>query len=331
MIIQTPVQVTWSFTKKCNLSCAFCLIDAGKEEKDAISLEERNFILSELIDGKALKVILTGGEPLCEPEVFKIIETLRKNNIAVELTTNGTLLNNDIIVKLISCGIKEIQISINGSKAEINDILMGTSFKKIINAVTLCLKKGINLHTKTTLTSLNISDIPSMVILLKKLGIKKIDLDEVVPMGRALLNYRKLKPSQKELSKLDMIVDKMNTEDSICKTNFSSFTLSMRDDGRAAECSIGEDNSYCCTITSDGNLYPCTLSALWRKKNSIINKGLRKSWNDTVRFRDYLDTHKLEGKCGICVEKTECKGGCRALAYALTGSIWNEYPLCPAL
>jgi len=331
MILETPIEVTWSFTKKCNLSCSFCLVDAGRGRDAILSQKERFFILDEIIGGKVLKVILTGGEPLCEPEVFTIIEKLRKNNIAVELTTNGTLIDDKIIDKLIGCGLRDIQISINGPNALINDKMMGKSFNKIIDALNICLKKDISLHTKTTITAQNIAHIPAMTEMLKSMGIKKIDLDEVIPMGRAIANYNLLKPPTEMLSKLEAFVDEINSLEKPGEVEFSSFTLSMLEDGRAAECSLGDENSFCSTITFDGNLYPCTLSALWKEGNSVPEKGLRQCWKDISKFGNYLDSKKLGGRCASCKEKADCKGGCRALAYALTENIWSEYPLCPAI
>ncbi|RMF92190.1 MAG: radical SAM protein [Candidatus Schekmanbacteria bacterium] len=329
MYVKTPIEVTWSFTKRCNLNCSFCLIDAKKEYRLSKKLCEK--VLDEIIKGKVLKVILTGGEPLYEPSVFQIIKKLRYNGIAVELTTNGTLINKKILKKLADCGLREIQISINGSKAEINDYLMGKSFTKIINAIILSLEKDFNVHTKTTITSFNILDIPSLIEVLKSLGIKKIDLDEVVPMGRALLNYASLKPSLNDLLKLDSIVDEINEKENKLEIEFSSFTLTMANDGCAAECSIGDENSYCCTITADGNLYPCTLSTLWNKENNIIDKGIIKAWKDISYFKKYINEEKLEGDCSKCDTKKDCKGGCRPLAYAFSGNEWSEFPLCPRI
>ena len=44
-------------------------------------------------------------------------------------------------------------------------------------------------------------------------------------------------------------------------------------------------------------------------------------------FRDLRDPSALDGKCGVCRYQSLC-GGCRARAYAATGSFLAEEPFC---
>ena len=50
-------------------------------------------------------------------------------------------------------------------------------------------------------------------------------------------------------------------------------------------------------------------------------------WRDSRIFAELRDDGNLEGKCGCCEFKTVCMG-CRARAYADTGSYLAEEPNC---
>jgi radical SAM protein with 4Fe4S-binding SPASM domain len=50
-------------------------------------------------------------------------------------------------------------------------------------------------------------------------------------------------------------------------------------------------------------------------------------WKSSEVFRQLRDLDALEGKCGECRFDAIC-GGCRARAYAATGSFLAEEPFC---
>ena len=78
------------FTSGCNLNCWYChnrqLIDGTQED---YTLEEiLEFLESRkgFIDG----VVISGGEPTLQPDLFDVILTLKSRGFKVKLDTNGT-------------------------------------------------------------------------------------------------------------------------------------------------------------------------------------------------------------------------------------------------
>lgn len=75
------------YTPKCNLECPWCfngsLIDKEpltfKQMKDAID-EHRDFITA---------VVITGGEPYCNPNLYRILRYISDNGLKVKINTNG--------------------------------------------------------------------------------------------------------------------------------------------------------------------------------------------------------------------------------------------------
>jgi radical SAM protein with 4Fe4S-binding SPASM domain len=80
-----------------------------------------------------------------------------------------------------------------------------------------------------------------------------------------------------------------------------------------------------CFISNEGAVYPCGYLPVSAGDTRV--QRFADIWNDSPVFRDLRDPEALEGKCGACRYESLC-GGCRARAYAATGSFLAEEPFC---
>jgi radical SAM protein with 4Fe4S-binding SPASM domain len=80
-----------------------------------------------------------------------------------------------------------------------------------------------------------------------------------------------------------------------------------------------------CFISNEGAVYPCGYLPVSAGDTRV--QRFSDIWNDSPVFRDLRDPESLEGKCGECRYQALC-GGCRARAYAATGSFLAEEPFC---
>lgn len=124
----SSLTITILTTMECNLACLYC------HEKGMLceqhlkfdKIKEINSWIEKEIDKNDYKSILIyfyGGEPTLNIDAIEkitssVLELKRKKCINCEftLTTNGTLLNNEIVDKLLFLGIKDIQVTIDGPK-----------------------------------------------------------------------------------------------------------------------------------------------------------------------------------------------------------------------
>jgi radical SAM protein with 4Fe4S-binding SPASM domain len=329
MLLSAPLEVFWCLTNRCNLSCVFCSADAGPDFSGReLGVAEREFILQQLIQSRVLKVYLTGGEPVLCPQVTNYIWKLRQHKIFVELTTNGTLLEDKFARELVNSGVNRVQVSLNGAKAEVNDRLMGESFGRIIRGLKRFVEYKLNTHVKVTVSKQNLVDIINIVNLLLEIGIEQIELSEIMPLGRGFKNYNQLAPAEADLAILQDKLADLNGANGR-NVRFRSFSLTVKGNGRASTCTAGHYRSRSCLIMADGEVIPCTPAQVWGIKNNITQKGLKACWQDLENYSRLIDPTILKGKCGICDLKADCRGGCRALAYQFTGDLQGEYPLCP--
>jgi|FLYM01.1.fsa_nt_gi radical SAM protein with 4Fe4S-binding SPASM domain len=94
----------------CNLKCSFC----PEVERSQFKIEEDIFRdrlsqASELAERVCLHVM---GEPLGHPLLIKFLQIADELNSSLEITTNGTLLNNESKQALLSLSVKQVNFSL---------------------------------------------------------------------------------------------------------------------------------------------------------------------------------------------------------------------------
>ena len=105
--------VYWVFTQLCNDTCSHCYNLSGPRG-ERMSLEDCLKIVQHLPD-KIDRLILSGGEPLAEKhllyEILKAIQEKYGDSTRVMLQTNGDLLTDKILDKLLSLGVCRFDIA----------------------------------------------------------------------------------------------------------------------------------------------------------------------------------------------------------------------------
>lgn len=108
---KTPAFVRVIPTDRCNLNCQYC----WQKDNDSYEMKLEEY-LDCLKKSKSLNVGLItflGGEPMLWPHIYKAIKETTEKNILTDLTTNGTLLNEDTINLLGASGLDYLNISVD--------------------------------------------------------------------------------------------------------------------------------------------------------------------------------------------------------------------------
>ncbi len=106
-----PLLAQMVVTRRCNLSCGYC------NEYDDFSPPVPAELLAERVEAlyrlNTAAITCTGGEPLMNPHLTRIIRLIRDRGMIATMITNGYRLNERRIGELNDCGLQEMQISID--------------------------------------------------------------------------------------------------------------------------------------------------------------------------------------------------------------------------
>lgn len=168
-------------TDNCNLECEYCW--QHHNTKLEISEDEYKLIITKAKSMKVGIISFLGGEPLLWRFIYDAIKFCSSNNIITDITTNGTLLNEEAILRLSENGLDFLNISVDG--------LIGFKSLKCIEENLEYLKVakekyGLSIRVNAVITKNNFNEIKMVVEYVNKIRIP-ISLGYVMPP----INYQK--------------------------------------------------------------------------------------------------------------------------------------------
>ncbi|CAI6081467.1 GTP 3',8-cyclase [Paenibacillus sp. JJ-100] len=228
-------------TKRCNLKCTHCIVDAKAEDFiDHLNTEQLKEVIDKVKAADPRNITLTGGEPMVRKDFMEILEhTYHKFNGKITLMTNGTLINPanvGAIVKMVS----NINISIDGVDEASCSLVRGKGvFNKVIRTVRLLQQNGFNkISLSMVLTKNNANVVTQFHELCEELGTK--------PMLRALSLEGRAKQNKELLTEVQL------HEDNKELTKFVESKTRVF----GCSCCAGVEE---CTIETNGDIFPCNL------------------------------------------------------------------------
>ena len=108
--------VVWNATRSCNLKCIHCYSNAvyGNNRINELSTNEAENFIDDLAEFKVPVLLYSGGEPLMRDDIFHLIDYTRNNGIRPVLSTNGTLITQDMAETIKNSDVSYVGISLDG-------------------------------------------------------------------------------------------------------------------------------------------------------------------------------------------------------------------------
>lgn len=294
---ESEISLQLYLTNRCNLRCTHCYINAGKAIDRELSGDEFGAVIDKFARLYQSKVVFTGGEPLLYTDFFKLAERAKRNNLEVLLFTNGTLINRKIVNKLEKY-VDEIQLSLDGATATVNDKIRGEGVHhKVLEALLLLKNTKIRRRVSVVLMPQNVADFKENVEEFSKyLEDVEIKFSFAMNDGRADNSVKFPSPSEgeRELQQILKILYKKQLK----------AMLKFEPNQMVRNCGYGE----VITVTSNGDIFPCAI--LKHKYGNIRTDDflnvVKKIREDTIAS----NVENLE-ECPKCDLKYICFGGCR--------------------
>lgn len=319
-----PILALVHITDECNLECRHCY---SRKQKKELKTDLVFKVIDDLVSMGMQMLHLSGGELFLHGDVFEIISYAKSKGLYLEVTTNGTLLDDELVDRLIRESIDKIVISFDGAQKITHDkIRGGGSFEKSLSGLRLGLSKGLPMAVNYTLMKDNINEIEKAINFFSNFDIKFLNFRRLIATGKGSLEMLISPQEYLEAFRIVNLWRKRDLRISMGgephKIFFDADLYNKAKEYGFAGCSAGR---FFLSIDASGDVTPCGF--LPTRVGNINNDSIVDLWNSAPIFARLRNRENLSGICGSCKDRDVC-GGCRASAQAFHNNVMGGDNLC---
>ena len=306
-------------TSRCNAKCEHCGSSCGEIfPKNEITNDEIKKVLTDIANNpnyspSNIMIDITGGEPLMKKDLFELMEYVNELGFPWGMTSNGMLINEDIVKRMVETNMYSISISIDGLESTHEEFRkVPRSFKKIINGIKLMQQEPSikDIQITTCVNKKNINQLEDLYNLMLELNIKDWRIIEVDPIGRAKGNDIILLSPDEYKKMLNFIEAKRKNKDGIKVSYGCGHFLGLEYEPRVREtpfyCGAG---TIVASVLSNGDIFVCPDVP---RLEHLIQGNIRKDNFIDVWENKYKPYRKLSrtcnSKCKNCSKFKLCGG-----------------------
>ncbi len=284
------------------------------------------------------------------PHLIELASYAVEKGMRAVISTNGTLISQDIARELKAVRLSYVGISLDGME-EVHDRFRGFkgAFKAALTGVENAQKEGIKVGLRFTINRLNYQEIPAIFDLLEEREIPRACFYHLVYAGRGSKLMDEDLNHEETRKVVDLIIDRtadlhargkpkeVLTVDNHADGPYVYLRLLREDSQRASEVlellKMNEGNNSgrgigC--VSWDGEVHA---DQFWRHYSfgSVRERPFSEIWTDLSNplMRKLKDKKRhIKGRCSTCRWLDVCAGNFRVRAEAATGDLWAPDPAC---
>jgi radical SAM protein with 4Fe4S-binding SPASM domain len=313
---ETPPKVALCITQTCNLACKHCYADCRTELADReLSTEEWLKFIDYLVDNDFIQIYIEGGEPLFRPD-FKQILRYCSRKLMTLVRTNGTLITRQTAQEFKGFGVGRVLVDVMGARAETHDFFAGVpgSFEKACAAIAHLLDVGISTDMLIILNRRNAAELQDYVELAHRLGVPRVGILRLYPLGRAKRRWGELAMSLEEQT--------------------AALAGLAAPSGLKIMQSWHPKDRNCCwqsaAVSPFGDSIGCPYLREYVNYGNIRAMPFLDTWRHDPLYRK-LRSGEVDKSCPDCHSSDGTRGGCRSAAYAFHGRWEAPDPFCSTL
>jgi len=332
-----PEYCVWELTLRCNLRCLHCGSKAGRARADELTLEECLPVADELAALGCRQASLIGGEVFLYRGWERVARRLADRGVQVNTITNGLVLDDSHLAEIRHARLSNVCLSLDGLREAHNTIRgVRTSFDRAVATMARLRSEDIPVAVVTTLTALNVDDLPGLYELLVAHGVETWQIQLATPMGNmARARHLLLEPARvpgvtrfirehRDAARLWILAG-----DDIGYYDKNEIYLRNQPGslGSWQGCSAG---LRAVGIDSEGNVKGC--ESLYDPRfveGNLRTRSLSEIWNDAGAFsyNRRFEIGQLGGTCTGCDKGARCRGGCRGVCFFTSDGLFTN-PYC---
>ena len=327
-----------NLTKRCNLACAHCYMDAKTLKyggKNELTTEEVLKLLDDVANRSTeTMIVLTGGEPLLRGDLEELLTHGTKLGLSMVVGTNGVALTDKRVQSLKAAGAMGTGISVDSLDPEKHDAFRGLSgaWEKTLNGIEACKRHDLSFQLHFSVTESNADEVPAMIDFARVSGARVLNVFFLVCTGRGE-SMSDISPITYERVLNQLVEAQEKSQDLLirarCAPHFNRIAY-QRNPSSMLTRAAGYEGGGClagthyCRITPEGGVTACPY--IPEEEGNIRDAEFWDIWNQAPTFQT-LRHPKLQGKCGSCEFQKLC-GGCRARPLAMGGTLMDTDPWC---
>ncbi len=173
-------------TTECNLRCRMCHLWMTREPSTTLRTNEKIRLVEELAAwSSGAVVVLTGGETMQKTdEFFALTSACRRHGLSSAANTNGTLIDEAMVDRLLSEGPRHLVLSLDSQRPELHDRMRGRSgtWERVVSAIRTLVKRRAAAFTNSDVRVMvncilfdeNLADLAGFIATVTDLGVDGI-------------------------------------------------------------------------------------------------------------------------------------------------------------
>ena len=311
--LEAPICITWELTYACNLACVHCLSSSGRRDPRELSTDECKAVIDELERMQVFYVNIGGGEPTVRRDFWELVEYATAHHVGVKFSTNGSRITEDRAAWLAAAGYVDVQISLDGATAGVNDRVRGAgSFDTAMTALERLHAAGfVQPKLSVVVTRENVGQLDEFEQIADRFG-AQLRITRLRPSGRGADVWDELHPTAEQQRDLYMWLRSRGEK---VLTGDSFFHLSPLG-GQLPGLNLCGAGRVVCLIDPVGDVYACPFAIhdAFLAGNVRQEGGFAHVWRNSELFRDLREPESV-GACAKCDHYDSCRGGCMAAKF----------------
>jgi SynChlorMet cassette radical SAM/SPASM protein ScmE len=347
--LSLPTSVDIALTGRCNLHCEYCFYADEMVALRDLATDQWLAFFEELGRLAVRRVTLTGGEAFTRRDFFELVDGVVANRMRYTILTNGTLIDEKVLgqfeIGKRRLRLDSIQVSIDGSRAEIHNLSRPNSFDRALRGLRLLKEAGFPVTVRTTINRHNLHDLDNIArLLLEDVGLPSFTTNEAMPMGAGCDNQGDITLTALEKMEAMRTLQRLlarypgrlsaNAGPQAKIEMYADMERGRQTGEKTTRWQMGYLTACGCIyskldVLHDGTIVPChVLHQL--SLGHIEADSFEEIWHthpvvQSLRARRSISMQEVAG-CMGCEWAEYCNGSCPGLAYELTGNLLRANP-----
>lgn len=326
--LRSPLIVWFEVTRRCNLACTHCYIDAGRARKDELSTAEARSALEDMKRLGVFSLVLAGGEPYLRKDFPELLTYAAEDlDMITAVVTNGSYLTPKLLEQVPRHNCR-ITLSVDGIDAHNKTRGGHSTFNLMKEKLFLMKEMDIPCSVSTVISKANIHELEQLLrwCIEKDIIFRTVTFN---PLGRGLLHldtHFMDKEYAAASANVFMMQKRFEGEKDkstgLCVSKFFNYALNLMYMTRREHCS--RSIAY---LAADGEVYPCVSSAATStfSAGNIRTCQFSHIWEHSFRdMRAITWDHFIKETCHGCEFNSSeyfCANRCPVMSLVLNGTL----------